>query len=1377
MGGPRGSVRVIILVTLIALRDYFRMLTPPWLTTLPARLLRWLAWGLLSLSLLVGITWAVMHFWIVPRITALRPQLESMASKAVGLPVMIGELTVQSNGWAPVLEIDNLRIHNAAGQTALTLPKVRITVSVQSLLTLGVEQLALEGAELDLRRTEDGQLWIAGWPVANTSATPSAAANWLLAQKELVLRQGTLLWTDALSLEPQRTVAMTAVHVTLKSGARSHQLSVQATPPEGWGAPFSASGQFRRGLLSTQAARWQDWSGTFEAQLPHIDLGTLGRSVATGIALHSGQGALRWVLDVLNGQAIKASADVDMKNLSLTWGAQLKPMQFAALQGHVTGRHDAQGFEISTQALRFDTPDDLHWPGGDVLLNYTYPQSKALAKGQFKATGLHLQALQSLLQRLPLEAEQLQQLQSVSVAGSVETLNAQWQGQWPALTTYEATGRVHDLTWALASSPSPANKLLASVPGVHNAVAEFSLNQTGGKLALGMDKGSITLNGLLQDPRIALDTLKADMRWRIKDHLLTIPQWRVKASNIDLALDVNGSWRMRTDGEGPGVIDLQGQIQRAEAAQLAHYLPQVLSEDVRHYVRDAFTQGQLTQMAVRIKGDLKDFPFTNPKTGELRFAGKLRGVQMAYVPARLQDPGEAPWPALTGLNGDVVFDRLSMKVSNASAKLGGVAFSNVQASMADMAHAAPLEVTAEARNALASEVLGLVQKSPLDAMLGASLHDTRATGNVNGRIKLSVPLENLKKIKLQGSVVLNGNDLRLVSALPKLEKTQGTLSFNENGFTVTAGMARTLGGSLRVDGGSQVPSPDGNEAPISLRVQGTASAEGLQQAVELAPLNTLARHMSGSAAYSAVIGFRQGHPELSLSSRLQGLGISLPAPMVKAPADELALRLDTRLIAGSATPALREHIQLNLGRLLAATYVREWRDDKARVVQGSLGVGLDRVQAPALPDSGVVANMAFQVFSLDAWQTAWAGTGALPAETRTDSPVTKAPNDVMAASFLPTRMALQAQELVVQGRTLHNVVVGGSREGLLWRANVDARELNGYLEYRQSSGANLGRVYARLRHLSLPPTTDTAVEELLESGPVEIPALDIVVEELELRGKKLGRIEIEAINMNANADAASGPRAGLRGHEWRLNKLNLTVPEASFSATGRWVSAKDNRSPRQTEMNFRLDVSDSGGLLNRLGTQDAMRAGNGRLEGQVAWQGSPLALHYPSLSGRFNVSLAKGQFLKADPGVAKLLGVLSLQSLPRRLLLDFRDVFSEGFSYDVIRGDVTIEGGLASTRNLEMKGVNAVVKMEGTSDIAKETQNVRVLILPEVDAGTASLIAGFTVNPIIGLSTFLAQWFLHNPLSKAAAQTFQVDGTWSQPKVTKLEIPTGPAAK
>ena len=82
-----------------------------------------------------------------------------------------------------------------------------------------------------------------------------------------------------------------------------------------------------------------------------------------------------------------------------------------------------------------------------------------------------------------------------------------------------------------------------------------------------------------------------------------------------------------------------------------------------------------------------------------------------------------------------------------------------------------------------------------------------------------------------------------------------------------------------------------------------------------------------------------------------------------------------------------------------------------------------------------------------------------------------------------------------------------------------------------------------------------------------------------------------------------------------------------------------------------------------------------------------MTLHYPSLGGSFNVSMGRGQFLQAEPGVAKLLGVLSLQALPRRLLLDFRDVFSAGFTFDTIRGDVLIQQGIASTRNLQMKGV------------------------------------------------------------------------------------------
>ncbi|MET0312349.1 MAG: AsmA-like C-terminal region-containing protein, partial [Burkholderiaceae bacterium] len=363
----------------------------------------------------------------------------------------------------------------------------------------------------------------------------------------------------------------------------------------------------------------------------------------------------------------------------------------------------------------------------------------------------------------------------------------------------------------------------------------------------------------------------------------------------------------------------------------------------------------------------------------------------------------------------------------------------------------------------------------------------------------------------------------------------------------------------------------------------------------------------------------------------------------------------------------------------------------------------------------------------------------------------------------------------VEGRILHNVVMGGSRDGRIWRSNGDADELSGYMEYRQPQAAGAGLVYARLARLNIAAAAAGDVEALLEQQPDSIPALDIVVDDLELRGKRFGRVEIDAANRGAGAVQREG---GVR--EWRLNKFNVYMPEATFTASGNWASVNAQPLPpgqrpgpraagerRRTVMNFRLDINDSGELLGRIGMKDVIRRGKGRLEGQVAWLGSPLSLDYPTMTGQLNVNVESGQFLKADPGLAKLLGVLSLQSLPRRLTLDFRDVFSAGFAFDFVRGDVTITNGIASTNNLQMKGVNAAVLMEGRADIARETQDLKVVVIPELNAGTASLVAA-AINPAIGLGTFLAQMFLRRPLIEAATQEFHIDGTWADPKITKM---------
>ena len=157
-----------------------------------------------------------------------------------------------------------------------------------------------------------------------------------------------------------------------------------------------------------------------------------------------------------------------------------------------------------------------------------------------------------------------------------------------------------------------------------------------------------------------------------------------------------------------------------------------------------------------------------------------------------------------------------------------------------------------------------------------------------------------------------------------------------------------------------------------------------------------------------------------------------------------------------------------------------------------------------------------------------------------------------------------------------------------------------------------------------------------------------------------------------------------------------------------------------------------------------------------------------SLSGKIDLNLAAGQFLKKDPGAAKLLGVLSLQMLPRILKLDFHDVFSEGLAFDGISANATIARGIMRTDSLKMYGVAATVLMDGTVDIANESTNLHVVVIPEFNLGTGPLVYALAVNPVVGIGGFLAQLFLRAPMMRALTYEMQVTGPWKAPVITKL---------
>ncbi|WP_293994795.1 YhdP family protein [Sphaerotilus sp.] len=1354
-------------------------------------LLRVAFWSMAALAALTLTAWLILQWGILPRLAHWKPELQAWASHSLGLEVRLGGLQVTGNAWAPVVTLHDLRLVDARGQEALRLARVEAVITPGSLLPRSptrwlphVQRLAFDALHLAVRRDVRGRVFLAGLPLERTDAVDGGGqvADWLFSQSEIRLHGASLSWQDEQrGAEP---LVLTGVDLDLRNPLGRHVLHLSATPPQGWGSRFTVSAEMThplRTLLSMAGLQhpgdWRQWEGAVQADWPLVDVSQLRRHVDLPFDLLEGRGRLATRIDVAQGRLSGATADLQLQAVTLRVAKGLPPVALRRIAGQLEVRHGDQGSVVRAHQLSFQsqppadatattaTPDPSAWPATDLELTLRGAPG-AWTGGTFTASLVDLGLLAQSAAHVPLAEPVRRLLDATRPRGQVRQLACEWTGDVERPDHWRARGAADALQ--LAAAPVTAALTATATPGrpgLRGGHVRFDATDLGGQADLRIHAGELDFPGVFEQPRVALDHLQADVRWQLHRPRNAAPGTRPAIevavrhavfANADGDGAFSGHWRSGPPGGPtfgrsgwlPGTLDLDATVHQLRADRIHRYLPLGLAASVRDYVRAAVLSGSAQNVRARVRGPVLDFPYPAPEQGEFALGGHFEGVTLDAV------PGSA-WPHWTDGAGQLVIDGQRLRLLQTRARLGQTgggrfALEAIEGSIDNLGHDPVLHLRGHGHGPV-TDTLHYLRTSPIDGWLDHAFAPAQGDGLARLALQLAVPLQRAGDTTVQGHVDLADTRLQMRPDTPALDHLQAQLDFTEHSFRLSQGVAQVAGGPLAFEGHLD------DTGVLRFAGHGSATAQGLRTLDTVAPVARLAHAFDGQADYRLQLDLTPGGPTVQVDSDLTGLTSRLPAPLRKPAAQALPLRVR---LAPQANPA---HTGLQIDAGTAAAPVLHTRllfegDHGDRLLGGRVQVGA--ADGLPWPDSGLGVSVVLPRLSLDAWQ-GWLEQQSQPATAGADSG--------LAAVLRQVR--LQVADLTLHGHRLTGVRAQLQQTGTpaapVWSGAVETDQFAGQLTRRT------GAVQVRLGRLALPlpidPLAEAGVHRPASAEP--LPALDVVVDDLVVGERHLGRLALQG----GPAPAARLPTTATG--EWHLQQFSLTRPEARLQAVGQWNPADPDTSahaatdagPGTSRLTFRLEVDDGGRWLDQLGWPGTLRGGRGQIGGQLHWPGPPTALALAQLGGAVRLDFAGGQWLQADPGGAgRLLGVLNLQSLTRRLSLDFRDLYQQGFSFDHLDGDVQIQRGQARTHNLRVRSVQAMVLAEGSTSLGSATQDVRVWVVPDLNAGAASL-AYAVVNPVVGLGTLVTQWLLQRPLAEAATREFHITGHWDTPLVTPID--------
>lgn len=880
-----------------------------------------------------------------------------------------------------------------------------------------------------------------------------------------------------------------------------------------------------------------------------------------------------------------------------------------------------------------------------------------------------------------------------------------------------------------------ALRSIHGLPGFDNVTGSLAFGPESGRIELDSHRVRVDTAGLLRAP-FTLDSLVGAVVWRHSATELRLESVGLTVANADLNGRFWGDVTIPNSGEP--LLDVHGHYWDVRGEQARRYLPvAVIPPEAVAWLDRALIGGRVVAGDVVFQGPPARFPFDG---GEGLFETRFR-VENAVVDYM---PG---WPRLERGRATVTFRNRGLWVEAGSGRLLDGEVEDLSANISDLEKAV-VRVKGHGKGAGASMWRAL-EDSPAGRVLGEDLPNLRIEGASTLDLELTIPLAS-PSIQVRGRIGLLGNNVNLPTWNIDLARLRGEVRFTEADLTAENVRASLRGEPIQLD-----LDLIGREGHRELRAQ-VRGRLGLQ-ALLGEPAAVLEPYLGGKSVWEVILTVpthrreRRNAPPfaLELASDLRGIAIRLPVPLGKTPDEVRPLKINLH----PSVEGTRLNMALEYGSMVRAALELSDFSRRPRFERGELRIDAGAAKLPDAPGLSVIANLPRWNPQIPVGQPGTNDTGGASAKRRGVSANDAGPKTIGAWRLLRDVDA-RIGELILGGRSFSGVRLQASRQEDGMRIECDGESLSGRVTVPDEPTPQRP-VNAALQRLYVGRAVDRTPEHapFADVDPRRVPPLVLTVAELRANDATLGRLRLVAM-----------PRPG----GIRLTEISLDSERQRIDASGEWWSSGAGQASR---LKATLRSQALGETLATFGYPGSgIDRGETEADLAVEWEAALPDFALERLDGALKFQVGPGQLRDINPGLGRMVGMLSVQNLTRRLSFDFSDLFQPGMGFDRISGEFAFKRGYAYTDNLLIEAPAARIEIKGRTGLQARDYDQTITVIPNF-GGTLPVAGAIAGGPVVGAAVFVAERLLQKGIEHATRYRYTLKGSWDKPVMESLQEP------